>query len=83
MLTNTTLAEVTFVEVEAGFTLCYDGGKGDVPYYSDYFEVYIYPRKYILDAINVTSYLKPFYNITINTSPTTTSIRTTQTFSFY
>ena len=70
------------MEIEAGFTLCYDGGKGDVPCYSKYFEVYIYPGKYILPEKNVTSYFKPIYNITINTSPTATLTRTIQTFSF-
>ena len=71
------------MEVEAGFTLCYNPGNGDVPCYSQYFEVYIFSGNYVLDEANVTSYFKPFYNITINTSPTTTLIRTTQTFSFH
>ena len=70
------------MEVEAGFTLCYNPNIGYVPCYSDYFEVYIYPGKYILHKENFTSYFKPFYNITINTFTTTTLIRTTQTFLF-
>ena len=71
------------MEVEAGFKLCYNGGNGDVPCYSDYFEVYIYDGKYTMNNENVTSYFKPFYNITTNISPTATLIRTTQTSSFH
>ena len=72
------------MEVEAGFTRCYNVENGDIaPCYSDYFEVYIYPGKYMLYYQNLTSYFKPFYNITINTSPTATLIRTTQTCSFH
>ena len=79
---NTTLAEAIFVEVEAGFTLCYDGGKGDVPCYSDYFEVYIYAGKYTLRYEEVPLLLKPLFNITINPSPTTTLTRIIQSSSF-
>ena len=70
------------MEVEAGYTLCNNSTKGDTPCYSNYFEVYIFAGKYILDETNVTSYFKSFCNITIITSPTTTLTRTTQTFSF-
>ena len=78
---NTTLAEVIYVQIEARFLICYDGGK-DVPCYSNYFEVYIYSGKYMLERENVISYFKPLYNITNNTTPTATFTRTTQTFSF-
>ena len=71
------------MEIEAGYTICYNPGNGDVPCYSNDFEVYIFSGKYILDEAKVTSYFKPFYNITINTSPTTTLVRTTQTSSFH
>ena len=54
-----------------------------MPCYSNDFEVYIFSGNYILDDVNVTSYFKPFYNITINTSPTAILIRTTQTSSFH
>ena len=70
------------MEVEAGYTICYNPVNADVPCYSYDFEVYLFTGNYILDEANVTSYFKPFYNITINTSPTTTLIRTTQTSSF-
>ena len=36
----------------------------------------------MLENEDVTSYFKPLYNITNNTSPTSTLTRTTQTFSF-
>ena len=49
---NETLAEVIFAEIETGFTLCYDGGKGDVPCYSNDFEVYIFSGKYTLEEAN-------------------------------
>ena len=54
-----------------------------MPCYSNDFEVYIFSGNYILDDVNVTSYFKPLYNITINTSPTAILIRTTQTSSFH
>ena len=69
------------MQIEAGHKLC-DNGKEDVPCYSNYFEVYIYPGKYMLEKEKVTSYFKPLYNITNNTTPTATLTRTTQTFSF-
>ena len=81
-----TLAEVIFVEVEVGYKLCYNydinGKEVSVPCNSSHFEVYIYPGKYTLEDENVPSYFKQLYNITINTSPTTTLTTTIQTFAF-
>lgn len=77
---NITLAEVIYVEVEAGFRLCYDFENGEVPCYSNYFQVYIYAGKYILDIKNVRSYFKPSYNITTDISPTKTLTKTIHTF---
>ena len=81
-----TLAEIIYVGIEAGHKLCEDPGKKDIHVrcYSDDFEVYIYPGKYMYrtNIENITSYFKPFYNITSNTSPIEMLTRAFYTFSF-
>ena len=78
---NPALAEVIYVEIEVEYEPCYDG-TNDVKCYSHYFEVYIYPGKYVLNDGNITSSFKPLRNITIKDSPTTTLTGIIQTFSF-
>ena len=80
---NTTLAEVIYVEIQAGHKRCDDPENGNfVPCHSNDFEVYIYPGEYMLKIEEVASYFKPLHKITNKTLPTTALTKTTQTFSF-